>query len=177
MSRKATPIRSASGVGSQDQFGLFFGSQIDRHVHGGTLFGVGRSYSREVAVRNVLLFDGDDPGEAEFPERFRNQNNPRTVDRGVDDLHVAVLFDRLGRKRQGVDCIQIDLIECFVQNGDVAFVAAGEHLVGRGDFLYLGDDVLVVRGHHLSSVIPVGLVSVILFGVVGCSDDHTAVAL
>ena len=94
-----------------------------------------------------------------------------------DPRNALVLFDRFGRKRQGVDCIQIDLIECFVQNGDVAFVAAGEHLVGRGDFLHLGDDVLVVRGYHLSSVIPVGLVSVVLFGVVGCGDDHPAVAL
>ncbi len=44
------------------------------------------------------------------------------------------------------------------------------------DFRHLRDDILIVRSHHLRSVRPVSLVSVVLSGVMRSGDHHAALA-
>ena len=99
------------------------------------------------------------------------------MERRVDDLHIAVLAHALGRQRQRVHPLEVDLVELLVEDGDVLRILAREDHVHIGDLGHLLDDVLVVRRRHLRPVGPIGLIAVVLLGVVRCGDHHARLAL
>ena len=101
--RNADAVRI--GVRGQHQIGALLGRKVDGHRHGLALFGIRRLDGGEVAVDNGLLRHELHVREAELLERLRHQTHTRTVQRGVDDLHIVVLFDAFGRQRQLVHLI------------------------------------------------------------------------
>ena len=164
------------GVGGQHQVGALLRGEVDGHRHRLALLGVGGLDGGEVAVDDGLLLHQNHVREAELLQRSRNQPHARAVHRRIDDLHVVVLLHALGRKREFVHLIQIDLVELLVQNGDVFGILARKHHIDIRDLRHLGDDVLVVRLGHLRAVGPVGLVAIVLLGVVRGGDDHARMA-
>ena len=73
--------------------------------------------------------------------------------------------------------VEVDLVELLVEDRDVLGILARQDHIDVGDLLHLGDDVLVVRGRHLRTISPVGLVAVVLLGVVRGGNNHARVTL
>ena len=88
------------------------------------------------------------------------------MDGRVDDAHVLMLLDEVQGEGETVHFLKIDVIELLVEDGDEVGVALEVDHRGVGDFLHLGNDVLVVRADQLTAVVPIGLIAVVFLGIV-----------
>ncbi len=98
------------------------------------------------------------------------------MDGGIDDLQVVVFLVDLGAEREGVDVLDVGTVNVFADDLDQVGVALKldvAHVLNGVDVV---DDIHVVRGDHLCTVIPIGFVAVVNLGVVRRRDVHTALA-
>ena len=145
-------------------------------MQGGGLFGVGRDDGGEVATDNVLLRHMDDVREAKGLEGHGDEAHTRTVDRSVDDLHVVVALDCVGRKRDRSQIADVAFVHLSADDLDERLVALKVDVRYAADLVHLSDGVLVVRSDHLRAVVPIGLVAVVLLRVMRSGDDDAALA-
>ena len=100
----------------------------------------------------------------------------RSVNRGVDNLHILVLGDNLWRQRKCLNAFKIRFVNIVADNGDSVVALAPFHLIDRSDFLHFIYNIGVVRCDNLRSIVPINLVAVVLFGVVRSGYNHAALA-
>ena len=94
----------------------------------------------------------------------------------VDNLQITVTFIHLRTKRECIDVLDIFVVEFFTNNLYKVGVALKLDLAHILNVINIVDNVNIVRRHHLSTVIPIGLVAVILLGIVRSSDIYTTLA-
>ena len=75
-----------------------------------------------------------------------------------------------------MDLLYVLVVDVFAYNLDEFGIALELDFAHVLDGINMVDYVHVVRCHHLSAIVPVGLVAVIFLGVVRCSDVNTALA-
>ena len=97
------------------------------------------------------------------------------MQRRVNNLQVFLSFDNFWVNTNGLYHIEIHLIYLFADNLYQWFITIKlyiRHLY----LLYLVDNTLVVRSQNLCSVFPIGLITVIFFGVMTRCNVNTALA-
>ena len=166
------------GVGGHHHVGLFLLGQLQRHLQGRCFFRIGLLYGGEVAVRLPLLRYRDD-GEAQVSQHLLNVHGSRSVEGSVDNLHFAGLFlDEVRTEQLGLHHGPVLLVDFLVnhnQGASLDGLLLGDGLY-LGDRIHLVDDALVVGLDDLGTVVPVGLVAVVLGRIVGGGHHHAGVA-
>ena len=117
----------------------------------------------------------DDILEAFAFEDLGDHAHAAAVERGVDDLEVAVFLAQLRAEAQGEQVGEVFLVHVGAHRLDLAAAQASlEFHHGRvGDLGHFGHDVLVDGRCHLAAVGPADLVAVVFLRVVG-GGDHDA---
>ena len=118
----------------------------------------------------------NDVGEAKVLQRSGHEAHTGTVDRRVDDFHVVVTGNGLGAEREGLDAVEVTAVNLLADNLDEGGITLEFHIFHRSNLVHLVDGLLVVGGNHLGTVVPVGLVAVVLLGVVRGGEDYTTLA-
>ena len=98
----------------------------------------------------------------------------------IDNLHVLLTAYRLRVDGNGFYLIQIKFVYLFIDNlnqriGRVQYRMQTFNILGT-DFVHLVDDALVVGGQYLGTIIPVSLVTVVFFRIVGSRKDDSTLA-
>ena len=97
------------------------------------------------------------------------------MERSIDDAKVFLTLNHFRINGKGMDFIQIHLVYVLTDNLNQIFVAF-ELDVLNSHFVYLINNGCIVRGKHLRTIIPIGLVTVVFFRVMACSQVDTALA-
>ena len=153
-------------VGSHNQLGVGCFRLLDSHSQSGGLFGVRRDNGREVATYDVLLRNVNNILESKCLQRSRNQLDTCSVDRRVDNLHILMTLDRLGRERDALKVVDILAVDLLTDDLDQCLVTIEFDIFRAMYLIDLGDGILIVWGDHLRAVVPISLVTVIFFRIV-----------
>ena len=133
--------------------------------------GFGDTTVGEVTVFHHLFGYGIDVLKSPQLQRPGNQHHACTVNGSIDNLHVLLTAYRLRVDGNGFYFIQIKFVYLFTDNlnqriGRVQYRMQTFNILGT-DFVHLVDDTLVVGSQYLGTVVPVSLVTVVFFRIVG----------
>ena len=162
-------------VGSDNEVGAQFGTEFHTEGHSLRVLGVRRNDSREVTVDHHLLGHYVDVLESPAAETHRHDLTSGTVHRGVNDIEVFLTQDGVLVDHNALNRHHVVVVHLTTDDLDEILVSLPFH-VREGYFIHLFDDTLVMRLEHLRTILPVSLVSVVLFRVVGRGDVHTTLA-
>lgn len=165
----------AIGVGADDNVGAFFVGEIDGHLEGGRVFGVGGFDGGEAAIWHVLFGDGEEV-EAESLEDGGNEDATGTVEGGEDDFEFfgGLILEEFGPEHDGLDLVQEGLIHFVAEGDDLTAFGFREGIVGfASDGIDFGDDARGVGFDDTGTVVEIDFVAVVVGGVVG-GGDHDA---
>ena len=95
--------------------------------------------------------------------------------RGVNDIEVFLTQDGVLVDHNALNRHHVVVVHLTTDDLDEILVSLPFH-IREGYFIHLFDDTLVVRLEHLRTILPVSLVSVVLFRVVGRGHVHTTLA-
>ena len=97
--------------------------------------------------------------------------------RSVDNLEVVMLLDAFGMQHILVDFLHEGFVDLGTNGDDFAFATIPMDVAQFFYFQYLVDDIGVVGSRKLATVVPIGLIAVILFRVVRSGEHHACVAM
>src|SRR6202012_1535494 len=106
-----------------------------------------------------------------------DENDAAPGDGRINDRQVVLLGDDVGVDRLALRHFDEGFVDVLADAGDVLRSPAPLDFVQGLDLAYFDHDVLIVRGHQLAAVVPVGFIAIVLFGVVGCGNDDAAMAM
>jgi len=86
---------------------------------------------------------------------------------GLDHLRIQGLL---------YDLLNVPGIHFFSQGDDLILISAELHITNGSYALNLGYDIHIVGIDDLTTILPINLVTVILFGIVRCGNHHSTLA-
>ena len=149
--------------------------EFDCHGKGFRIFRIRRNNCREISALYHLFGYTVHILKAPLFQGSRNEYPTCTMERSIDDAKVFLTLNHFRINGKGMDFIQIHLIYVLTDNLNQIFVAF-ELDVLNSHFVYLINNGCIVRGKHLRTIIPIGLVTVVFFRVMACSQVDTALA-
>ena len=95
---------------------------------------------------------------------------------GINNLQVVMALAHFGAQRQGVDFFDVGTVHVLADDLNQVRITFKLDFAHIGNGIDVLNDVHVMGSDHLCTVVPVGLVAVVDFGIVRCCDVHTALA-
>ncbi|OQA32034.1 MAG: hypothetical protein BWY56_02309 [Acidobacteria bacterium ADurb.Bin340] len=158
------------GIAGQDHRNSFAFRILDRHLEGCQLLRVGPGRRGEGAIGHRLGF-ADLQGQPGAAEELRREGDPGSVEGGVEH---GGREEGLGAGQEGLTHGQEGFLQ-LRRDGLDAGVRIGARGHGhQGLCRHPGFDFRIPGGHHLATLIVVGLVAVVDLGVVAGRHDHGA---
>src|SRR5437764_1214969 len=93
--------------------------------------------------------------------------------RCVNNFQIFLLLYHFGVDTKAFSHFYIFIIHFFSDNGDVFFIARPFYIFYIMYFFYFFHYIFIMRGNKLSSIIPIGFISIIFLWVMGSSTYNT----
>ena len=160
-----------------DHIGFFLAPKLYGQLKGRRFLGIGKGDGGEFPVR-LPLFGHGHHLEAEFSHDSFQQHGAGAMKGGIDDFRRrGGLCHELGTQKSGFDHGHVRIVHGAVEHDQEP---RGQRLFLRyggcgGNPLYPVDNPLVMRRDYLGSVVPIGLVAVVLRRVVAGGDNHAGI--
>ena len=146
--------------------------EFDCHGKGFRIFRIRRNNCREISALYHLFGYTVHILKAPLFQGSRNEYPTCTMERSIDNAKVFLTLNHFRINGEGMDFIQIHLVYVLTDNLNQIFVTF-ELDVLNSHFVYLINNGCIVRGKHLRTIIPIGLVTVVFFRVMACSQVDT----
>ena len=135
--------------------------------------GLGETTVGKLPAHHVLFRHGNDVCKAKGTKAGRYDPYTCAVNGRINDFQVVVTLDGVRRQGNGLDLADKGVVDFFSDDLDEVLVAFKPDILCLDQIDFV-DDIGVVGRNDLGAIVPVCLVSVVFFGIVGGGQDDTA---